>query len=142
MSRKVRMASSRCSLYLNRRCAGAKRIGLLFSGAEIDYVVRDRVGDIGDLMVGDENFSDGCGLISKWLRCVSTCISDAHLDYRLHSIQLSRKKRIIYRGERYTPCVFQIRYVHCILWLPLLIRHDLVQLSWVQGSGDYERTSC
>ena len=51
---------------------GAKRIGLLFSGAEIDYVVSDRIGDIGDLMVGDENFSDGCGLISKWLRFVPT----------------------------------------------------------------------
>ena len=41
---------------------------MLFSGAEIDYVLKDRVGDIDDLMTGDENFSDGCGLISKWLR--------------------------------------------------------------------------
>ena len=61
-----------CIHSLNPRVAGAKRIGLLFSGADIDYVVSDRVGDIGDLMVGDENFSDGCGLISKWLRFVPT----------------------------------------------------------------------
>ncbi|KAI0028389.1 RdRP-domain-containing protein [Vararia minispora EC-137] len=71
----------------------AKRIGLLFSGAEIDWILRDRVGDIDDLMTGDENFSDGCGLISKWL-----------------SIQLSKKKGIVYQAQRYAPTVFQIRY--------------------------------
>ena len=49
---------------------GAKRIGLLFSGAQVDFILKDRVGDIDDLMTGDENFSDGCGLISKWLWCV------------------------------------------------------------------------
>ncbi|TFY59052.1 hypothetical protein EVG20_g7930 [Dentipellis fragilis] len=46
----------------------AKRIGLLFSGAEIDYELDPKyVGDIGDLTIGDENFSDGCGLISRRL---------------------------------------------------------------------------
>ncbi|KAA1476797.1 RdRP-domain-containing protein [Dentipellis sp. KUC8613] len=72
----------------------AKRIGLLFSGAEIDYQLDPKyVGDIGDLTVGDENFSDGCGLISKRL-CV----------------QVSRAKRIIFQGKPYSPTVFQIRY--------------------------------
>jgi len=48
--------------------------------------------DIEDIVSGDENFSDGCGLISRSL-----------------SVQISRSKKIIFRGNRYTPCVFQIR---------------------------------
>ncbi|KAI0063600.1 RdRP-domain-containing protein [Artomyces pyxidatus] len=72
----------------------AKRIGLLFSGAELDYVLDPKyVGDIDDLMTGDENFSDGCGLISRRL-----------------SMQISRSKRVIFRNRPYTPCVIQIRY--------------------------------
>lgn len=50
---------------------GAKRIGLLFSGAEVDFILDPKyVGDIDDLTTGDENFSDGCGLVSKRLWCV------------------------------------------------------------------------
>ncbi|KAJ3842639.1 RdRP-domain-containing protein [Lentinula raphanica] len=72
----------------------AKRIGLLFSGAEVDFLLRpEYVGDIDDLMTGDENFSDGCGLISKRL-CV----------------QIARKKRVVFQARNYTPCVYQIRY--------------------------------
>ncbi|KAJ4468847.1 RNA dependent RNA polymerase-domain-containing protein [Lentinula aciculospora] len=72
----------------------AKRIGLLFSGAEVDFILDSQyVGDIDDLTTGDENFSDGCGLISKRL-CV----------------QIARMKRILFQGRRYTPCVYQIRY--------------------------------
>jgi hypothetical protein len=52
------------------------------------------VEDIPDISVGDEVFSDGCGLISKKL-----------------AVGLSRHKKIIYRGARYTPTVFQIRSV-------------------------------
>ncbi|KAF9069456.1 RdRP-domain-containing protein [Rhodocollybia butyracea] len=72
----------------------AKRIGLLFSGAEVDFVLDPKyVGDIDDLMTGDECFSDGCGLISKRL-CV----------------QIARMKRFVFQNRRYTPCVYQIRY--------------------------------
>lgn len=53
---------------LRSRTLGAKRIGLLFSGASVDFILDPRyVGNIDDLMSGDENFSDGCGLISKRL---------------------------------------------------------------------------
>jgi regulator of nonsense transcripts 1 len=50
------------------------------------------VKDIEDIKSGDELFSDGCGLISKYL-----------------AIELAKRKKIIFRGVRYTPCVFQIR---------------------------------
>lgn len=89
MSRFARLAISplRCGF------AGAKRIGLLFSEAQVDYNLDPGlVKDIDDIKEGDELFSDGCGLISKWL-----------------AIQLAKKKKIIFRGVRYTPCVFQIR---------------------------------
>ncbi|KAF9556779.1 RNA-directed RNA polymerase [Agrocybe pediades] len=73
----------------------AKRIGLLFSSAQIDYVLDPRwVADIPDITVGDEVFSDGCGLISKRL-----------------AVGLSKAKKIIFRGARYTPTVYQIRYL-------------------------------
>ncbi|KAJ7689926.1 RNA dependent RNA polymerase-domain-containing protein [Mycena rosella] len=73
----------------------AKRIGLLFSEAQVDYNLDPRlVKDIDDIQAGDELFSDGCGLISKWL-----------------ALQLAKKKKVIFRGVRYTPCVFQIRYL-------------------------------
>ena len=73
---------------------GAKRIGLLFSSAEIDFSLDPQyISDIPDLTAGDENFSDGCGLMSKRL-----------------AIFVAKAKRIIFRGQRYTPTVFQIRY--------------------------------
>ncbi|KAJ3514007.1 hypothetical protein NLJ89_g2629 [Agrocybe chaxingu] len=73
----------------------AKRIGLLFSSAEVDFRLDPKwIGDIGDIQIGDEVFSDGCGLISKKL-----------------AIQISRVKRFLFRGTRYTPTVFQIRYL-------------------------------
>ena len=74
-------------------CSGAKRIGLLFSKAEIDWSLDPSVTeDIDDIIVNGENFSDGCGLIGP---------NFARL--------LSRRKGIIFRGRPYTPCVFQIR---------------------------------
>lgn len=73
--------------------AGAKRIGLLFSEAQLDWQLDPRyVADIADIKSGDEIFSDGCGLIS-----------------RRFAVQLSKARRIIFRGNRYTPAVFQIR---------------------------------
>ncbi|KAJ7258423.1 RNA dependent RNA polymerase-domain-containing protein [Mycena haematopus] len=71
----------------------AKRIGLLFSEAQLDYNLNPNlVKDIEDIQLGDELFSDGCGLISKYL-----------------AVELAKSKKIIFRGVRYTPCVFQIR---------------------------------
>ncbi|KAK7050249.1 RdRP-domain-containing protein [Favolaschia claudopus] len=73
----------------------AKRIGLLFSEAQLDYdLPPSLVKDIPDIKSGDELFSDGCGLISKTL-----------------AIALAKSKKIIFRGVRYTPSVFQIRYL-------------------------------
>lgn len=48
-----------CSLMLVLG-VGAKRIGLLFSGAEIDYQLDPtHTQDIGDIKMGEELFSDG-----------------------------------------------------------------------------------
>lgn len=72
---------------------GAKRIGLLFSEAQLDWRLDPRyIDDIPDIKSGDEIFSDGCGLISRHF-----------------AVQLSKAKKIIFRGTRYTPTVFQIR---------------------------------
>ncbi|RDX43226.1 RdRP-domain-containing protein [Lentinus brumalis] len=72
----------------------AKRIGLLFSKAEIDWNLDPKVTeDIDDIIVNGENFSDGCGLIGP---------NFARL--------LSRRKRLVFHGRPYTPCVIQIRY--------------------------------
>ncbi|KAG5653862.1 hypothetical protein H0H81_009941 [Sphagnurus paluster] len=72
----------------------AKRIGLLFSEAQLDWQLDPQyIADIPDIKSGDEIFSDGCGLMSRHF-----------------AVQLSRAKKIIFRGARYTPCVFQIRY--------------------------------
>jgi hypothetical protein len=72
---------------------GAKRIGLLYSESQLDYDLDPRwTRDIPDIQSGDEIFSDGCGLISKRL-----------------AIQISKKKKIVFRNFRYTPSVFQIR---------------------------------
>jgi hypothetical protein len=80
------------------RLLGAKRIGLLFSSAKIDCQLDPRwTEDIPDLKSGpngDEVFSDGCGLVSKKL-----------------AMQLARQKKIIFRGARYVPTVYQIRFV-------------------------------
>ncbi|EKM53816.1 uncharacterized protein PHACADRAFT_125775, partial [Phanerochaete carnosa HHB-10118-sp] len=72
----------------------AKRIGLLFSEAKIDWNLQPRwTKDIDDIVVNGETFSDGCGLISvKFAK------------------QLSKHKRILYHGRPYTPTVYQIRY--------------------------------
>ncbi|OCH91052.1 RdRP-domain-containing protein [Obba rivulosa] len=48
---------------------GAKRIGLLFSQAELDWILDPRyTKDIDDIVFNGENFSDGCGLMSKRYR--------------------------------------------------------------------------
>lgn len=73
---------------------GAKRIGLLFSEAKLDWILDPSwTKDIDDIEVDGENFSDGCGLISRKLL-----------------VRLARHRRIIFRGLAYTPCVLQIRY--------------------------------
>jgi hypothetical protein len=73
--------------------AGAKRIGLLFSTADIDAQLDPaRTTDIPDIKIGDELFSDGCGLMSVRL-----------------ATNLAKAKKIVFRGKRYTPAVFQIR---------------------------------
>jgi hypothetical protein len=72
----------------------AKRIGLLFSSAEMALELSpDRCEDIDDVELEDYIFTDGCGLISKQL-----------------ADQLSQRRKIAYRGQRYHPSVFQIRY--------------------------------
>lgn len=76
-----------------RSALGAKRIGLLFSAAELDVKLDPRcTEDIEDIENADTLFSDGCGLMSKrW------------------ALQVSKAKRIIFRNQRYVPSVFQIR---------------------------------
>ena len=72
----------------------AKRIGLLFSSAEMGVTLSpDRCEDIEDATYGDYNFTDGCGLISRTL-----------------AKQLAQRRNIAYRNKRYLPSVFQIRY--------------------------------
>ena len=72
----------------------AKRIGLLFSSADMGVVLPpDRCEDIEDVERGDYNFTDGCGLISKHL-----------------AKKLVQRCKIVYRNKRYLPSVFQIRY--------------------------------
>jgi len=73
--------------------AGAKRIGLLFSGASLDFVLDSRKAlDIPDMTVGEEVFSDGCGLMA-----------------RSFVTQVARMKGIKFRNKWYIPTVFQIR---------------------------------
>ncbi|KAF1828997.1 RdRP-domain-containing protein [Decorospora gaudefroyi] len=72
----------------------AKRIGLLFSTAEMALILSpDRCEDIDDIKTGDYMFTDGCGLISPLLAC-----------------QLVQRRNIVHRSKRYLPSVFQIRY--------------------------------
>ena len=49
--------------------------------------------DIPDMTVGEEVFSDGCGLMA-----------------RRFAVQLAKMKSIKFRNKRYTPTVFQIRF--------------------------------
>jgi len=83
-----------CSKVCLDSAVGAKRIGLLFSEAQVDYHLHPNYAlDIPDIESGDgEVFSDGCGLISKRM-----------------AMQVAKMKKAIFRGVRYTPCVYQIR---------------------------------
>lgn len=72
----------------------AKRIGLLFSAAEVATQLQpDRCQDTPGIIKGDCTFTDGCGLISTHMA-------------RL----LVQKLAIRFRNKRYMPSVFQIRY--------------------------------
>ncbi|KAG6889600.1 hypothetical protein C0995_016126 [Termitomyces sp. Mi166 len=94
----------------------AKRIGLLFSEAQLDWQLDPKyIADILDIKSGDEIFSDGCGLMSKRF-----------------AVQVSKAKKIIFRSVRYTPSVFQIRYE--ILLLCLSVR-GLIDLSYLGYKG-------
>jgi hypothetical protein len=72
----------------------AKRIGLLFSSADMALELPPkRCEDIEDVKRDDYIFTDGCGLISPQL-----------------ARRLVQDRNIIFRGRRYLPAVFQIRY--------------------------------
>jgi hypothetical protein len=72
----------------------AKRIGLLFSTAEMALVLPpSSCEDIEDVKRNDYIFTDGCGLISRHL-----------------ARKLAQRRNIIFRNKRYLPSVFQIRY--------------------------------
>lgn len=72
----------------------AKRIGLLFSSAEVTLSLPpDRCQDIDDIATKDYIFTDGCGLISIQL-----------------ARQLAQRRNIVFRDRRYLPSVYQIRY--------------------------------
>jgi len=72
----------------------AKRIGLLFSSAEVAKTIDPKwCEDIPDVESADYIFTDGCGLIApKLVR------------------ELASRANIIFRNERYCPSVLQIRY--------------------------------
>ncbi|KAH8733141.1 RNA dependent RNA polymerase-domain-containing protein [Phaeosphaeriaceae sp. PMI808] len=72
----------------------AKRIGLLFSSAEVTLdLPPNRCQDIEDVATKDYIYTDGCGLISSQL-----------------ARHLAQKRNIVFRDRRYCPSVFQIRY--------------------------------
>jgi hypothetical protein len=72
----------------------AKRIGLLFSSAEVALSLSpDRCQDIDDIVIKEYIFTDGCGLISAQL-----------------ANHLAQVRNIVFRGRRYLPSVYQIRY--------------------------------
>jgi hypothetical protein len=72
----------------------AKRIGLLFSNAEIALdLPPDRCQNIDDVVTKQYIFTDGCGLISVQL-----------------AKHLAQKRNIVFRNQRYLPSVYQIRY--------------------------------
>lgn len=71
-----------------------KRIGLLFSSAEMALEIRpERCKDIEDVKQDDYIFTDGCGSISPHL-----------------ARHLVQRRNIVFRNKRYLPSVFQIRY--------------------------------
>jgi len=72
----------------------AKRIGLLFSSAEVAREIDPRwCEDIPDVESKEYVFTDGCGLIAPKL-----------------ARELARDAKIVFRNVRYCPSVFQIRY--------------------------------
>lgn len=72
----------------------AKRIGLLFSSATTVMTINpDRCEDIPDVETADYVFTDGCGLVAPKF-----------------ASELGRRTRTLFRDNRYTPSVFQIRY--------------------------------
>ena len=98
---------------------GAKRIGLLFSGASVDFNLDpQKTLDIPDMTVGEEVFSDGCGLMAKHL-----------------AIHVAKLKAIKFRNKRYTPTVFQIRCSVSSYDLPGCSRSRL-KVPRVQGGLD------
>ena len=77
---------------------------MLFSGASVDLMLDpQKTLDIPDMTVGEEVFSDGCGLMA-----------------RNFATQVARKKGIKFRNKPYTPTVFQIRcsalYYSALTW--------------------------
>ena len=72
----------------------AKRLGLLFSSAEIAAELNpERCEDIDDITSNDYIYTDGCGLISGQF-----------------ARQIVQRANIVYRNKKYLPSVFQIRY--------------------------------
>lgn len=72
----------------------AKRIGLLFSSAEVARTVDPKwCEDIPDVETKDYVFTDGCGLIAPTL-----------------ARELAKGAKIVFRNQKYCPSVFQIRY--------------------------------
>lgn len=72
----------------------AKRIGLLFSSAEVAMnLAPERCEDIEDVKRNNYLFTDGCGSISFQL-----------------ARYLAQRRNIIVRDKRYLPSVYQIRY--------------------------------
>ena len=72
----------------------AKRIGLLFSSADVAFDLDpQRCEDIDDIVRDDYTFTDGCGLIARQL-----------------ARSIAQRRHIVFRNRRYLPSVFQIRY--------------------------------
>lgn len=82
----------------------------------MDYQLSpDLTADIPDIKSGDELFSDGCGLAARKLL-----------------ISLSKAKRIVFRGDRYTPSVIQIRSDLTLAFHTfLLTKVSSPQISWL-----------
>ncbi|KAF2823711.1 RdRP-domain-containing protein [Ophiobolus disseminans] len=72
----------------------AKRIGLLFSSAQVTLNLSpERCQDIDDVVYQEYIFTDGCGLISAQM-----------------ARHLAQRRNIVFRNCRYLPSVYQIRY--------------------------------
>ncbi|KAH6203534.1 RNA-directed RNA polymerase [Parastagonospora nodorum] len=72
----------------------SKRIGLLFSSAEVSTMLpSERCQDIDDVTSKDYIFTDGCGLMSPQFAKL-----------------LAQRRNIVFRDKRYLPSVYQIRY--------------------------------